>query len=137
MPFLDKVFRWKKKPFKGAEVIKDSKKESKSQTASKDGGASVQGSGRYAHVLARPHISEKSAMLQEMRQYVFEVTPSVTKNDVSVAVADLYGITPCAVNMIRMHSKQIRFGRTEGSTRAWKKAIVTLPEGKSIDIYKK
>lgn len=136
MPFLDKVFRWKKKPFSSqGGAVKAGKEGVKEQKAAKH--AEPQGSGRYAHILARPHISEKSALLQEGRQYVFEVAPSVTKNDVSVAVVDLYGIRPSAVNMVRMHSKQIRFGRTEGSTRAWKKAIVTLPEGKSIDIYKK
>ena len=138
MAFIDKVLRWKKKPFKKAEDISDASKKGKGSKAAKvSENSNEKGSGAYSHVLTRPHISEKSSMLQEKRQYVFEVSPSTTKHDVALAIADLYKVVPTAVNMVQVRGKQIRFGRTEGSTRGWKKAIITLPEGKSIDTYKK
>src|SRR3989338_7071652 len=141
MAFLDKLFRWKKKPF--TEVGKEQKAKSKERElaaeSSKPSALSPapQGSGQYAHVLLRPHISEKAAGLEYMSQYVFEVNPSATKMEIMRAVKDLYGVAPEAVNIVNMRGKYTRFGRTSGSTRAWKKAMITLPEGKSIDVYKK
>ena len=134
MTFLDKLFRFKRKPFgevkKKEEDIKLVGKEAK-------GEPEAQGTGAYAHVLIRPHISEKSSNLGALNQYVFEVNPSATKLEVACAIKDLYGVRPSAVRTIQLSGKQLRFGKTAGATKAWKKAIVTLPAGKTIDVYKK
>ena len=134
MTFLDKLFRFKRKPFgegkKKAEDIKLAGQEAK-------GEPEAQGTGAYAHVLIRPHISEKSSNLGALNQYVFEIDPRVSKSHVACAVYDLYGVHPSAVRTIRLSGKQLRFGKTAGTTKAWKKAIITLPKGKSIDVYKK
>lgn len=132
MAFLDKFFRWKKKPFR-----EEAPKDSKEPKAAKDGAESAHGSGKYAHIIVRPHTSEKSAGGQELNQYVFEVVPFATKREIARAVNDIYGVSPDSVNVINMRGKYARFGRTSGTTRAWKKAIITLPEGRSIDVYKK
>ena len=143
MSFLDKVFRWKKKPFGGAskdisdEITKKAKKTEASSTTSTSADSSFTGSGRYAHILLRPHISEKSSLLQSAGQYIFEVKPSASKGEVMKAVDDLFGIKPVSVNITRLGGKVVRFGRSGGKTKNWKKAVITLPVGKSIDIYKK
>lgn len=133
MTFLDKLFRFKKKPFGGGKKVEEKKSVEKAVQAEPES----RGTGAYAHVLIRPHISEKSSNLIASNQYVFEVDPGATKLDVSCAIKDLYGVRPSAVRTIRSAGKQLRFGKTEGTTKAWKKAIITLPKGKSIDVYKK
>ena len=137
MAFLDKVFRWKKKPF--GESGKESKTKTKQTGDSKESApdAISSGSGQFAHVLVRPHISEKAVQAEAQGQYVFEVTPGATKRDVAIAIKDLYGVMPTRVRMITISGKQLRFGATSGATKQWKKAIIQLPKGKSIEVYKK
>ena len=135
MSFIDKLFRWKKKPFKSAHPpLREGGDQSGKEKIDK---IESHGTGKYAHVLLRPHTSEKAVSLGVLNQYVFEVAPQTTKQEITFAIFDLYGVTPEAVNLINISGKQIRFGRSQGKTKAWKKAIVTLPEGKTIDVYKK
>jgi len=90
---------------------------------------------RHAHrVLLRPVLTEKSTRLQSMGQYVFVVSPTVSKIEVREAVHAVYGIRPLQVTTRTVRGKVVRFGRTQGKQRAWKKAVVTLPAGKTIDI---
>ena len=88
-------------------------------------------------MLIAPHLSEQSVALQEKNQYVFSAHSSSTKGDIARAVRDLYGIHPAAVNIVNVSGKKLRFGKTGGQTKTWKKAIVTLPPGKTIDVHKK
>lgn len=134
MVFLDKLFRWKKKPFKPAQVSASQKLQSGKEKMDK---VEARGTGQYAHMLRRPHISEKVSGLGELNQYAFEVEPSSSKPEIARAIRDLYGLAPEQVNIVNMGGRQVRFGRTRGATKGWKKAIVTLPAGKSIDVYKK
>ncbi|MBI2552334.1 50S ribosomal protein L23 [Candidatus Uhrbacteria bacterium] len=141
MAFLDKLFRWKKKPF-GAKRGEQSAASKAQAVAAKSSplpalSSAPQGAGRYAHVLLRPHVSEKSSLLQASGQYIFEVGISSSKGEVMKAVEELFGIKPTAVNMTRMAGKLVRFGRSGGQTKDWKKAVVALPAGKTIDVYKK
>ena len=135
MAFIDKLFRFKKKHFGGVKKAEDAKPVEAAKGVK--GESEAHGTGAYAHVLIRPHISEKSSNLLAFNQYVFEVNPSATKSEVACAIKDLYGVRPSAVRTIRLSGKQLRFGKTAGTTKAWKKAIITLPKGKSIDVYKK
>ncbi len=86
-------------------------------------------------VLSRPLISEKASQLGKDNQYVFVVALSATKADVRRAVEEAYSVRPEKVNMMRVDGKNIRYGRSTGTTKAWKKAMVTLPKGKTIQIY--
>ena len=135
MAFIDKLFRFKKKPFGGDKKEKDTKR---SVEVAKDAhaGPESRGTGAYAHVLVRSHISEKSSNLIALNQYVFEVNPAASKADIACAIKDLYGVRPRSVRTIRSSGKQMRYGKTGGTTKSWKKAMITLPEGKSIDVYK-
>lgn len=86
-------------------------------------------------ILLRPLVSEKAAGVGAHNQYVFVVANAATKVDVRRAIFDAYGIRPTRVNIVRVRGKQIRYGRSQGTTKAWKKAIVTLPKGKKIQVY--
>lgn len=85
-------------------------------------------------VLIRPIVTEKSTRGAGISQYTFEVATTASKSDVQQSVHHLYGVMPVAVNMMTLRGKVVRFGRTYGRTVKSKKAIVTLPAGKTIDI---
>lgn len=86
-------------------------------------------------VLIRPVLTEKSSDLGMYNQYVFEVSPRANKVEVKKAVQDLYGVEPVAVNIINQSGKFTQYGRSEGFTKNWKKAVVTLKQGDKIEVY--
>jgi large subunit ribosomal protein L23 len=90
---------------------------------------------RIAHVvLKRPHVTEKAGRLSGQRQYIFMVQSGSTKQAIAQAVYEVYGIRPEKVRKANMPGKARRLGRTMGRIGGYTKAIVTLPEGTSIDI---
>ncbi|MEC7726666.1 MAG: 50S ribosomal protein L23 [Planctomycetota bacterium] len=90
---------------------------------------------QYYDVVRRPVVTEKSAGVQESKnQYTFEVAKAANKVEVRKAVETLFSVKVEAVNIITMPAKRRRvFGRP-GHSPAWKKAIVTLKDGDSIDV---
>lgn len=91
---------------------------------------------RAYRVLLRPIISEKASHQQTLvNQYFFMVDMKANKIEVAKAVKAVYGIKPVAVNIIKMEGKRSYRGRTVGKRKDWKKAIVTLPKGKTITLY--
>lgn len=142
MSFLDRL-RFKKKPFKDA---KETEKKEKVEKVKTESAGSVKESPAksiapvlapvsISQVLLRPHLSEKSAILQEKGQYVFEVAPTAVAHSIVEAVTALYGVKPVRVNIIKTKGRAVRYGRTLGVTKTVKRAMVTLPAGKKIDIY--
>lgn len=92
---------------------------------------------RLLSVLRAPHVSEKSARLQEINQYVFEVAPTATKADVKAAVEGLFSVEVKTVNLVNQKGKARAF-RSRGGTRSNKrKAYVRLADGQSIDVTAK
>ena len=89
---------------------------------------------RAHRVLLRAAVTEKSTMLGKLNQYVFMVDSDATKVDVRHAVQHVYGIQPINVSMVRLPGKIVRYGRSVGRTNVRKKAVVTLPAGKTIDL---
>lgn len=87
------------------------------------------------NVLLRPIVTERTSLLNALNQYVFEVAESANKITVAKAVLSRYGIKPVKVNICNYPGHSIRYGRNSGRTKSWKKAIITLPEGKSINVY--
>ena len=65
----------------------------------------------------------------------FVVAKNANKTAIKLAVQEIYNIKPVAVNTVNVHPKMRRVGRYSGMTNAYKKAIVTLPEGTSIDFF--
>ena len=86
-------------------------------------------------VLIAPLLTEKTALGEAKNQYVFAVTPKATKNEIKKAVESRYGVKPVSVNVLNIMGKYVRFGRSFGRRKDWKKAIITLPQGKSINVY--
>ncbi len=82
-----------------------------------------------------PVVTEKSAVLASSNKYVFAIDKNANKIQVRSAIKAMYGITPVSVNIQNMKGKKVRHGRKFGKRKDWKKAIVTLPEGKTIDVY--
>ena len=90
---------------------------------------------QYYDVVRRPVVTEKSSGVQEARnQYTFEVAKAANKVEVRKAIETLFSVKVEAVNMITMRAKRRRvFGRP-GHSPAWKKAVVTLKDGDTIDV---
>ena len=88
-------------------------------------------------VVKRPLIlTEKGSTLRETEnQYMFEVDRRASKHDVRNAVESLFQVNVEGVNTMIVRGKMKRMGRTWAKTRNWKKAIVTLAEGESIDFF--
>lgn len=93
------------------------------------------GSGSAYRVLVRPLLSEKSARGEKHSQYTFAVAIDATKTEIVRAVEQVYGVKPTSVRTLVTEGKTARFGRSVGRRKDWKKAIVTLPEGKTISIH--
>jgi len=86
-------------------------------------------------VLLRPIVSEKGSHLGAENKYLFEVDYHANKIEIAKAINSAYGIKPVKINVIKMAGKVVRRGRVTGRRKNWKKAIVTLPAGKTIQIY--
>jgi len=86
-------------------------------------------------VLKKPQITEKAGNLGVLNQYVFVVDIKANKITIAKAVKAIYGVKPTAVRIIRCQGKTKRYGRTIGRRKDWKKAIVSLPAGKTINLY--
>ena len=85
-------------------------------------------------VLRRPMVTEKASALSALNQYVFEIDRNANKLEVKAAVEKQYGVKPNSVNIVRRPSKTRTRGRITGKTGILKKAIVTLPAGKTIAV---
>ena len=86
-------------------------------------------------VLLAPVVSEKSYSLIEDRKYSFRVHRDAHKTQVRQAVEELFGVKVQAVNIIQVRPKPKRRGMTSGRRPGWKKAVVQLREGETIEIF--
>lgn len=91
-------------------------------------------------ILIKPVITEKADLLTERRnQYTFVVNKKANKVEIKKAVEGTYSVTVEAVNTLIMPAKEknrmTRSGQLSGRVSAYKKAIVTLPEGEEIDFF--
>ena len=88
-------------------------------------------------VLCRPvALTEKANLLrQKGNQVVFEVMREANKVEIKQAVETLFGVTVLSVNTMLYRGKDRRMGRGYAKLHNWKKAVVTLKEGDSIDFF--
>jgi large subunit ribosomal protein L23 len=86
-------------------------------------------------VLLAPVVSEKSYSLIGDNKYSFRVHPDAHKTQVRQAVEELFEVKVERVNIVKVQSKPKRRGMTRGTRPGWKKAIVQLREGESIEIF--
>lgn len=84
--------------------------------------------------MVAPHVTEKSSRLGSTNQYVFRVVRSANKIEIARSVEKKYGVNVLRVNTMNVRGKRVRVGRREGRTPGFKKAMVTLKEGQTIEI---
>jgi large subunit ribosomal protein L23 len=85
-------------------------------------------------VIRAPLVTEKSTMVSENNQVMFKVAMTATKPDIKEAVERLFNVNVLAVNTLIRKGKNKRFRGVKGQQSDFKKAIVTLQEGQTIDI---
>ena len=87
-------------------------------------------------IIIRPIITEKSMMGIAEKKYTFEVAKTATKIDIANAVEEAFKVKVAKINTVSVRGKLKRQGRTQGYTKSWKKAVVTLTEdSKSIEFF--
>ena len=86
-------------------------------------------------VLLAPVVSEKSYSLQEDRKYTFKVHKDAHKTQVRQAVEELFGVNVESVNILKVQAKPKRRGMSVGKRPGWKKAIVQVRRGQTIEIF--
>lgn len=91
-------------------------------------------------ILFKPIVTEKmNAQAEKLGSYGFIVAKEANKIQIKKAVEDVYGVSVVSVNTMRYAGKRkFRFtksGVSKGKTNSYKKAIVTLAEGDTIDFY--
>ncbi|CAN5550100.1 hypothetical protein BH20ACT2_BH20ACT2_02420 [soil metagenome] len=91
----------------------------------------------HRSVIIAPVVSEKSYALLEDNVYTFVVHPSASKPEVSDAIEAIFGVTVTKVNTLNRKGKATRNRRTgaKGKRSDTKRAIVTLAEGDSIELF--
>ena len=86
--------------------------------------------------IVRPVVTEKSsAAYQDRQEYTFEVHPEANKQAIKQAVEQLFGVKVTGVWTMNVRGKTRRIGKTVGARSNWKKAIVKLREGDTIEIF--
>ncbi len=86
-------------------------------------------------ILLEPVVSEKSYAGIAERRYTFRVHPDAHRTQIRQAVESLFGVHVERVNMIKVQAKPKRRGLFKGTRPGWKKAIVQVREGETIEIF--
>ena len=89
---------------------------------------------RIFEILRRPVITEKATFASERNQLVFRVALDAGKKEIKIAVETLFKVKVKKVNTLRQSGKEKKFKGVIGKRNDFKKAIVTLEEGHSIDV---
>jgi len=89
---------------------------------------------RVYQVILAPVVTEKASRLNETSQVTFRVTLDSTKPEIRAAVEKLFNVKVEAVNTLVMKGKAKRFRGRKGQRSDWKKAVVTLQPGQTIDL---
>ena len=87
------------------------------------------------NVIIRPVVSERSFDLMANNKYTFEVARNANKIEIAKAVEQLFNVHVVNVNTMSVKPKTKRVKYVEGFTRTWKKAIVEIAEGETIEIF--
>lgn len=95
---------------------------------------------KLSEVLVKPILTEKANAQQEkLRRYAFRVHRKANKLEIKKAVEEFYGVNVVDINTVVVPGKnKTRFtkaGYVQGRKPSYKKALVTVAEGESIDLY--
>lgn len=85
-------------------------------------------------IIIAPVVTEKSAGNAERGIYTFKVVKTATKSQIKNTIEKAFGVNVVKINALNTKPKDKRVGKYTGKTKTYKKAIVTLAEGQSIDL---
>ncbi len=120
MPLLNKLFG---KSSSFAKATEDKAEPVKKVAELKPGG-----------ILVSPITTEKAVSGQSLNKYIFKVASSANKIDIIKAVSKTYNVKAVSANIINIPKKARQVGKTRGFKSGFKKAIVTLEKGQSIEV---
>ena len=87
-------------------------------------------------IILRPILTEKTyGLIENENRYTFEALKTATKPQIAQAIEEIFGVTVLKVNTMNVTGKPRRVRFQMGKTRDWKKAIVSLKAGDSIEIH--
>ena len=86
-------------------------------------------------ILVRPLITERTTQLMAEGKYVFVVAKSANKIEIAKAVSEIFKVKVAKVNTVNVIGKTKRMGRTQGKRPDYKKAIVKLAPGETIEFF--
>lgn len=87
-------------------------------------------------IVRRALITEKGTQIRERENgYLFEVARDANKIEIRHAIESIFPVKVEAVRTLRVHGKPKRMGRYAGHRPDWKKAIVTLKKGQTIELF--
>ena len=87
-------------------------------------------------ILLAPVVSEKSyGLIAERGKYTFRVHPKAHKTQIRQAVEEVFAVTVLDVNVSKVPAKPKRRGMTAGTRSGWKKAVVTVAPGQTIEAF--
>ncbi len=89
----------------------------------------------HRDVILRPVVSEKSYNLLDDGKYTFVVAPDANKTEIKIAIETIFGVKVASVNTLNRQGKRRRTRYGYGKKVDTKRAIITLAEGESIDIF--
>lgn len=89
---------------------------------------------RMYDIVLAPVITEKATKISEHNQVAFKVALTASKPEIKAAIEGIFGVTVTAVNTVRVKGKAKMFKGRPGQRSDYKKAMVTLAEGQSIDV---
>ena len=86
-------------------------------------------------IIIRPLITEKSTTLMAEGKYVFEVAKAANKIEIAKAISQIFNVKVASVNTVNVEGKVKRMGRSIGKRSDYKKAIVKLVAGETIEFF--
>lgn len=86
-------------------------------------------------IILRPIVSEKSYDMIAHNRYTFEVAKTASKPQIASAIEEIFHVTVTGVNTMNVSGKPRRERYAKGVSRSWKKAVVSLKEGDSIEFF--
>lgn len=88
----------------------------------------------YSDIIIAPVVTEKTMTLRNENVYTFKVAKDASKDEIKNAVETAFNVKVASVNTLNTKSKKRRVGKYQGRTKTYKKAMVTLKDGSSIEL---
>lgn len=113
----------------------EAKKDKSDETEKKQTASLPQGKDPFVYkTIEKPIVTERAVDLSHQGRYIFKVFPRANKVEIARAIEKLYGVKVRDVKIINVIAKKRQVGRFKGLKSGFKKAIVSLKEGQTIEI---